>query len=128
MQPRARASLVSAFYLKRTLGRYLNRPAVGPLEVNFWTATELKNFRQTMFEFGSFAALGGRWESQLRTINHKITLLNSLCFFWGFDSLRNAGVTGSSPVGGTSPWRGHLNLSTNWCAGPKLRPASTHRL
>jgi len=38
---------------------------VGPDEVTFWIATELKHFRQAMFESGRLAALGRRWRKRL---------------------------------------------------------------
>ena len=47
-------------------------------------------------------SLGGYWETRFRQCQPATNLLAHIAFTPNVTSLRNAGVTGSSPVGGTS--------------------------
>ena len=82
---------------------------MGPGGVTSWIATELKHFGKAVFEAGRLAALGRRWGKQFLANGLAAIYMVDMAFSEGVTSLRNAGVTGSSPVGGTIPSTRHAN-------------------
>lgn len=75
---------------------------VGRQDVNFCVATEPKRFRQSTPASGRFAPLGRRWDSAKASAHSRRKPIKRIPFPEIVTSLRNAGATGSNPIGGIS--------------------------